>query len=247
MSQSIITAGDASVGGIIAPGNDGTLLIQTGAAGSKVSAINIAADGTPTFLKPIASQGALDNIGLPIYACRAFVNFDGTSAGTFAGGASTVTRVTGQTLCTVTTASAHGLSTGHHVQALSGVVAGDYIITVVNANTFTFNTVATTALTAVAITFDFRLIRNSGNVNSVTQVSTGLYWVNITLALPDANYGVFTTGGGDSATSNNGYLTLGATASAGTQVQTANTLQLRGVNGANAPASITTACIAIFR
>ena len=52
MSQTIITAGDASAGLIQSAGNDGTLVLQTGAAGSKVNAITIAADGTPTLLKP---------------------------------------------------------------------------------------------------------------------------------------------------------------------------------------------------
>lgn len=53
MPQNIITAGDATSGGIITSGgNDGTLLIQTGPAGGKVSAINIDATGVPTFLKP---------------------------------------------------------------------------------------------------------------------------------------------------------------------------------------------------
>ena len=51
MSQTIITAGDASAGLIQSAGNDGTLVLQTGAAGSKVNAISFAADGTPTLLK----------------------------------------------------------------------------------------------------------------------------------------------------------------------------------------------------
>ena len=51
MAQTIITAGDASVGLVQTAGNDGTLVVQAGAAGSKVSAISFAADGTATFLK----------------------------------------------------------------------------------------------------------------------------------------------------------------------------------------------------
>lgn len=51
MTQSLITAGDASNGLVSSAGNDGTLVLQTGAAGAKVSALILAADGTPTLLK----------------------------------------------------------------------------------------------------------------------------------------------------------------------------------------------------
>jgi hypothetical protein len=71
----------------------------------------------------------------------------------FAGGASTVTRVDTTTLCTVTTTNASGLATGGTVQALTGVVPGIYVVTVLTSTTFTFNTAATTALSAVSITF----------------------------------------------------------------------------------------------
>jgi hypothetical protein len=51
MTQNTITAGDAVAPIAFAGGNDGTLVLQTGAAGSKVNAVSYAADGTPTFLK----------------------------------------------------------------------------------------------------------------------------------------------------------------------------------------------------
>jgi hypothetical protein len=51
MSQTIITAGDASAGLVSSAGNDGTLVLQSGAAGSKVNALSFAADGTPTLIK----------------------------------------------------------------------------------------------------------------------------------------------------------------------------------------------------
>lgn len=64
MTQTIITAGDASAGLIQSAGNDGTLVLQTGAAGSKVNALSFAADGTPTLLKqpvvPIQSMVRLN-------------------------------------------------------------------------------------------------------------------------------------------------------------------------------------------
>lgn len=127
----------------------------------------------------------------PIYGCRAWVNFDGTAAGTgtFAGGASTVTRVAGSTTATVTTTNPHGMITGNYVYAATGIVAGYYPVTVLTTTSFTVTTVATTALTGAAITFKVATIRGSGNVNSVACIGTnGSAVVNFTVAMPDANY-----------------------------------------------------------
>lgn len=125
----------------------------------------------------------------PMYTCRAWVNFDATVAGTFAGGASTVTRNNGSTTATVTTTNPHGLIVGNVVYATSGVVAGAYAITnVPSPTTFTFTTAATTSLSVVAITFQFRKIKAAGNVSSVAYVQTGYFYVNMAIALPDANY-----------------------------------------------------------
>ena len=122
------------------------------------------------------------------YGCRAWVNFNGTAAGTFAGGTSTVSRTSGSTTATVTTTTAHGLITGNIVQALTGVAAGTYTITFISATQFSFTTVATTTLSAVSITFAVNSIRASGNVSSIADNGTGIYTVNITTAMPDANY-----------------------------------------------------------
>jgi hypothetical protein len=64
MSQTIITAGDASAGLVQSAGNDGTLVLQTGAAGAKVNAISLAADGTPTFLKVPANAAVQSMVRL---------------------------------------------------------------------------------------------------------------------------------------------------------------------------------------
>jgi hypothetical protein len=125
--------------------------------------------------------------------CKAWVNFNGTAAGTFAGGASTVTRVAGSTTATVTTTSNHGLITGNTVYALTGVVAGIYTVTVLTSTTFTITTVATTALTNASITFAVNSIRASYNVSSITDNGVGDYTVNFTTALADANYAVVCT------------------------------------------------------
>ena len=129
------------------------------------------------------------------YGCRAWVNFDGTAAGTFAGGTSTVTRASGSTTATITTTTAHGLITGNSVYALTGVVAGTYTVTVTGTTTFTITTVATTALTAASITFAVNSIRASGNVSSIADNATADYTVNFATAMPDANYVVEATCG----------------------------------------------------
>jgi hypothetical protein len=124
----------------------------------------------------------------PEYKCRAWVNFDGTASGTFAGGVSTVTRIAGSTTATVTTTNDHGLITGNNVNALTGVAAGLYAVTVTGDKTFTITTIATTALTAASITFSVNSIRASGNASSITDIGTGDYMINFSTAMPDANY-----------------------------------------------------------
>ena len=112
MTQTIITAGDASAGLVQQGGNDGTLVLQTGAAGAKVNAVSYATDGTATLLKgptigtattPVPSGSA------PLYGCRAWCVFDGNLSGTNAptsgGNVTSVTRnSTGNYTVTFTTA-----------------------------------------------------------------------------------------------------------------------------------------------
>lgn len=123
-----------------------------------------------------------------VFGCRAWVNFDGSASGTFAGGASTVTRASGSSTATITTTNNHGLITGNAVYAASGVVADNYIVTVLTNTTFTITTVATTPLTATPITFNVANIRASGNVSSIADNGTGDYTVNFATAMPDVNY-----------------------------------------------------------
>jgi hypothetical protein len=51
MTQTLLTSGDSSAPMSFTGGDDNTLAIKVGAAGSKVNAVVFAADGTPTFLK----------------------------------------------------------------------------------------------------------------------------------------------------------------------------------------------------
>ena len=88
MTQNTITAGDAVAPIAFAGGNDGTLVLQTGAAGAKVNAVSYAADGTPTFLKSglvlgtaqnTTSGTSIDFTGIPSWVKRITVNLNGVS------------------------------------------------------------------------------------------------------------------------------------------------------------------------
>ena len=127
-------------------------------------------------------------------ACKAWVNFNGVGNGTWAGGASTVSRTAGSTTATITTTTAHGLITGNVVWALTGVVAGAYAVTVLTATTFTITTGATTVLTAASITFAVNTIKASYNVSSITDVAVGTYFVNFSTPIVDTNYATIVTG-----------------------------------------------------
>jgi hypothetical protein len=72
---------------------------------------------------------------------------------TAAGGKSTVSRTSGSTTATITCTSPHGLTTGDKITVISGVVTGDYTVTVLTTTTFTITTVATTVLSSVDFIF----------------------------------------------------------------------------------------------
>ena len=74
---------------------------------------------------------------------------------TAAGGLSTVTRVGGSTTATITCTDPHKLITGNTITVISGVVAGNYAVTVLTSTTFTITTVATTALNSVNFIFSY--------------------------------------------------------------------------------------------
>ena len=62
MSSSIISAGDLSNLGIqTTGGNDGVLVLRSGAAGAKVDAVSIAASGTATFVGEVAGVSAINS------------------------------------------------------------------------------------------------------------------------------------------------------------------------------------------
>jgi hypothetical protein len=72
---------------------------------------------------------------------------------TAAGGLCTVDRAAASTTATITTQFPHKLVTGNTITVLTGVVAGDYVVTVLTDTTFTITTVATTALVFTKFVF----------------------------------------------------------------------------------------------
>lgn len=134
------------------------------------------------------------------YLCRAWVNFDGTS--------SNLTGTYSRTGTTITVSiTSHGLTTGQSVYLdfTTGTgTDGIYIVTVVNANSYTV-TDTVSGSTSGNVT-QFRYIRASGNVTSITDNGTGDYTVNFTTALPDINYSII--GGHTFSTANTSTYTV---------------------------------------
>ncbi len=239
-SPTTVQAGTAAAPSITFSGDTNTGIYSPGA-----DRIGFAEGGTQVG-EFDASGNFLFNSGYgsvaTAYGCRAWVNFDGTASGTFAGGVSTVTRIAGSTTATVTTTTAHGLITGNVVQALTGVVAGTYTVTFISNTQFSFTTVATTALTAASITFAVNSIRASGNVSSVADNGTGTYTVNLTNAMPDANYSVVL---GMNSAIDASFIKLGK--SAGIGVPTTSAFQVNTTNNAAVYTDYPGVFAAIFR
>jgi hypothetical protein len=117
----------------------------------------------------------------------AYVNFDATLTANLTG---TYTRTGTLVTASVT---AHGHTTGHYIYAqhtTGGAVNGFYEVTVVNANTFTYNTVASGAIASSNLTLPRRPRTKALNVANIPyNVSdTHLHMVNFVTPAPDADY-----------------------------------------------------------
>jgi hypothetical protein len=132
----------------------------------------------------------------PIYGCRAWVNFNGTTAANISG-----SYVRAGTTVTVTITS-HGLLVGHQVYldfTTGAAVDGVFVVTsVADVNTFTV-THGTSGSTSGSVTVQLRQIRQSGNVSNVSFVSTGNFIINFTSPMPTATYQVNGTASGNSS------------------------------------------------
>ena len=123
----------------------------------------------------------------PMYACRAWVNFNAVPLnGTYSQSGTTVT----------VTMTSHGMSVGQNVNLsiISGTaLSGSYTVaTVIDANTFTY-TAGSSLTTSGNITRN-NFIRGSGNVLGITDNGVGDYTVNFITAMPDTNYVINGTG-----------------------------------------------------
>jgi hypothetical protein len=150
-----------------------------------------AAAGTATdrAISPARLRTAFNATGAaPVFACRAWVNFDGVPlAGTYSQVGTTIT----------VTMFLHGMQTGQvaTLDFISGAaVDGSFPVTVTAASTFTVTAAvgATTSGNVVRQAF----IRAGGNVGSIKHNGVGDYTVNFDTVMPDANYSVVITAGG---------------------------------------------------
>ena len=200
-STAAATAGGAGYGtgtahGYTAAGTAGQVLTSNGSSAPTwggISGTNLT-NGTITAAKLDGAQSGT----APIYGTRAWVNFDGTTAGTFAGGTTTLSRTAGSGTCSCTTTNPHGLITGNVVYISNGTFGSlnpsSYVVTVTGTTTFQVTSGFTTAL-SLTITITTRTIRAAGNVSSISYVSAGNYYINFAVAMPDANYALLATVG----------------------------------------------------
>ena len=200
--------------------SDGTTAITTSGANVTLAgtANNIGTVTSGTFNGTIGTSAsgsanlpavktALNASGsAPIYACRAWVNFRGT---TQSGTATASGLVSGQYTATVTSATqftvvysstTYTINTSGNHEIAGGVVGQSEGVDLTVSGT--------------SVTIDTQ-IRASGNVSSITDKGTGNYDVNFTTAMSDANYsGVASHSAFNQATAlvrayNTGYVNVG--------------------------------------
>ena len=179
----------------------------------------------------------------PLYACRAWVNFNGTAntnlTGTYSQSGTTVT----------VTATAHGLIVGSSINAdiTSGTgVDGIYTVTAItDANTFTY-TAGTSLTTSGNITLLRNTIRASGNVSSITDNGAGDYTVNFTTAMTDASFSV--SGSQSGVSTGFGVFTLNRNGSSGAEVApTTSAVRINTCNQLQTASDVTYVNVAVFR
>lgn len=151
------------------------------------SAEALAGSSSTVVITPLAlRQGLNANNAAPVYGCRAWCYFDGTTTSASLVGA--YSRAVGSTL-TVIVATTHSYISGNVASLVfnsGGASNGTYIVNVIDSNTFTVNTVATTSVPTSVVTLRRCPITGGGNVNSVSYCTAGAYIVNYAVALPSA-------------------------------------------------------------
>jgi hypothetical protein len=153
------------------------------------TAQSLLATSNTTLMSPLQVREAFNaSNDAPVYACRAWGIFDGTTTSSSLSG--TYTRIVGTTQ-TVCVATAHGLISGN-IQYIDFVTGGasdnTYIVSVVDADTFTVNTVSTSSILSSTISIKRCPILGGGNVSTVTRSAIGQYFVNFRVAMPSRYY-----------------------------------------------------------
>ena len=160
----------------------------------------------------------------PIYACRAWVNFRGTSQ---SGTLNTSGPITGLYTATVTSATTFTIEYSSTTYTVT---------TSVNHEVGNGEGVDLT-ISGTSVTIDTQ-IRESGNVSTVADNGTGDYTVNFATAMPDANYCAVSTASQSAPTRSDNAITIGIT-------ETTYRLETRDGGNVARDSSITT--VAIFR
>lgn len=188
-----IIGNETVTGDLTVTGGDITTTAATATVfNANATTLNVGGAATTVALGAAAGTVSVGNLSMnagygsiaPVYGCRAWVNFDGTTAnnlsGTYSYSGLTVT----------VTATNHGHIAGNvvYVDCTTGSgVDGTYTVaTVVDANTFTYTAGSGSGsgnCSLLRVT-----IRASGNVGSVADLGTGDFAVNFNTAMPDANY-----------------------------------------------------------
>ena len=170
---------------------------------------------------------------IPNFGVKGWIAWNGLTAISgptiFAGGVSTVTRVSGSTTATITCTNPHGLIVGNRLQAASGIATAGYFVTsVLSPTQFTLTTVATTALSNVTVTFiGLPILASGGIFSSIAAATTSDFWLNFNTPMPDTNYAFF-------AQDTNGLININTTGGGfGTAA-----IRLSGISGANSWAQI---------
>jgi hypothetical protein len=225
------------------------------------------ADGAVTAAKMSGGQSG----SAPVYGCRAWVNFNGSAVlGTVnAPSTESITVVAGSSTGTfnVGTTFSHYSGVIYKITSIGGVAGatlGGVDVTttgiqILSANTgtqYAIRLLSGPALTNQTITgnntssgfvYNGTGIRGSGNVSSVTKNSTGVYTINFTTPMSDANYCI-QANITDDASSNRGINIQDTHTTFTTQSSVRVTVfTLPGGTGVNAAVDSTGVYLAIFR
>jgi hypothetical protein len=200
---------EAEIGGV-------SKKIDVGMVGDALTATSVqsaAGSSNDVFITPATLRAGLNAENAPpIYACRAWVAFNGTTTSSALTG--TYTRVVGTTQ-TVCVATAHGFITGNiaYVDFTSGGASDNsYLVTVINEDSFTVNTVSTSSILTSAFTLPRCPVLGAGNVSNISRVSSGLYYVNFMSLMPSRFYSAVVGGQkDDTSTDANFKSTIGNT------------------------------------